>query len=233
MTTYEELFQRHREAEARVQEHQTLIDFHQKEMANIEETMGHLAAAGSLQMVTSPANGSLGIIETIRQAGNHMGAMQVLAKQNGNLLDLEHAARMIRMAGMSQSGLARLVSSLRCRANDSAQWETVDKDTVRFMPMAPSQEGNQEGNPEVNSEVNPEVNPEVNSEVNPEVNSEVNPVVSQADQDLTDPDLTDPDQPESKEPFQAYLGDQSVDESGGDDNPEEHAVAVSNEAWTG
>ena len=127
MTTQEELFQRHREAEARVAEHQTLIGFHQKEMANIEDTLGQLVSSGSNQ-------GSVEVIERIRESGNHLGAMQVLAKQNGNQLDLEHAARMIRMAGMSQSSTVRLVSSLRCRANDSPQWDASDRDTMRFMP---------------------------------------------------------------------------------------------------
>ena len=135
MSTQEELFQRHREAEARVQEHQTLIDFHQKEMANIEETLGQLTSAGNTHTAADgPRDGSVSIIESIRESGNHLGAMQVIARQNGNQLDLEHAARMIRMAGMSQSSTVRLVSSLRCRANESPQWETTDRDTVRFMP---------------------------------------------------------------------------------------------------
>ena len=144
-----ELFRKHRESQAHIGDLRKMMEFYEKEMNWIEDTIAVLNGDQNGEpCARNAAEEDASIIAKVRESKTQLGALEIIAQENSGHVQLEYASRVIRMANMSNTTVARLVSTLRQRVNESTGWEMVGKDTAR-MAGKPAQQEPSEGTVEL------------------------------------------------------------------------------------
>ena len=118
-------------------------------IARTEQTLEQMAALdGSGKAEGKPGNGrnedrpmagslEYQLIREIKGCRTQESALRLLAQRNGGVVQLDDAARKLKIAGKSSAEQRDLENNLRHLANKIPGWEAIDQNQVRLMAEAP------------------------------------------------------------------------------------------------